>query len=409
MVRIINDLHRLENEGYYHYIWRVDNLIISGKYDNWEQVTPIVNKELYGDDEPQYKGESAFRKEVKYARNFYEAGVFNDFNEEKYLKELQLQKDELYKVKRQVADQRREYNKLLASDGRADNLSNYLIEVADNLNKEQPLDFDKFISTYLDKEGVIVFSDWHYGMVTDNIWNKFNTEICKERVVKFVSKAKNYIKINQIKKLHILLLGDEIHGGIHTSARVASEEYVSEQLMKVSEIIAQAINELSNTVQETFVYNTYGNHARSIQNKNDSIHSDNMEKLIPWWLEQRFKERDDIHIMYSDFHEFIKLNVCGYNIVAAHGDLEGNFKNIGVTFNTIFSKLYGETIDYTITGDKHHLEEFEQFGIESILSRSLCGSDDYASDKRLYSSPGQTLIVFNNEDGRESTYNIKLN
>jgi len=95
-------------------------------------------------------------------------------------------------------------------------------------------------------------------------------------------------------------------------------------------------------------------------------------------------------------------------VCCVHGNLD-NFRNLGSTVNTIFSRKFGETIDYTISGDKHHLEEFEQFDIESILIRSLCGTDDFANEKRLYSKPGQTLMIFNLEDGREATYHIPLN
>ena len=35
-------------------------------------------------------------------------------------------------------------------------------------------------------------------------------------------------------------------------------------------------------------------------------------------------------------------------------------------------------------------------------------ADEYANNKRLYSKPGQTLMIFNNEYGRESTYHIPL-
>ena len=101
------------------------------------------------------------------------------------------------------------------------------------------------------------------------------------------------------------------------------------------------------------------------------------------------------------------MNVHGYNIVGAHGDLE-KFKNFGLTVNTLFTKKYGTTIDYTISADKHHIEEFEQMGIESILVPSLCGNDSYSNNNRLYSAPGQTLMIFTPEEGRECTYNIKL-
>ena len=43
-------------------------------------------------------------------------------------------------------------------------------------------------------------------------------------------------------------------------------------------------------VNEVSVYSTYGNHARTVQKKEDSIHSDNMERIIPWWLSYRLKD-----------------------------------------------------------------------------------------------------------------------
>lgn len=326
---------------------------------------------------------------------------------DEYAKEILKQKDELYKIKRQVFDQRREYNKLLTSDARADHLTEQLVEAAKNLNNTRPLEFNKCVIEHSDNEGIIGFADWHYGMVTDNIWNKYNTEICKERVKEFVCKVKGYIKLHKIKKVHILLLGDLAHGSIHSTCRIASEEDTCDQLMNVAEIIAQAVNEISNTVEETNVYSTYGNHLRTIQNKKDSIHSDNMEKIIPWWLKERFQNRNDVNIVYAEYKEFIKLNVLGYNICCTHGDLD-KIKNLGLTVNTLFTKLFHEEIHYTISADKHHLEEFEQFGIESILLRSLCGTDEFANNHRLYSMAGQTFMVFSKEDGRQCTYNIKF-
>ena len=94
----MNELKKLENENFHQYIWRLDSLIQSGKYKNWEEITPFVNEELFGDDESKYRSESAFRKPPKYARDFYEAGVFGD-KEEDYFKKLQIEKRELEKQK----------------------------------------------------------------------------------------------------------------------------------------------------------------------------------------------------------------------------------------------------------------------------------------------------------------------
>lgn len=400
-------LQKLVEENESQYIWRIGQAKDAGVISyTWEELTPTLNKQC-GIDEADYRGESAWRKRYRVMQQAWD-DVFskNAFSTARYA-EIDEQINELFKVKKQVQDQRRELRNILTPDARFDNLTDKLIESANHLCQIKPLVFEDYVLNTTDSEAVIAWADWHYGMVTDNIWNKYNTDICRQRVAKFVSKSIQHIQRHGIKTLHIMLLGDAAHGSIHTGCRVASEEDACDQLMQSSEIMAEAINELSSYVSEVNVYATYGNHLRTIQNKHDSVHSDNMEKIIPWWLEQRLQNNSRVNVVKSDYYEFIYLNVCGYDIVGAHGDLE-KFKQFGLTVNTLFTKKYGKTIDYTVSADKHHIEEFETMGIESVLVRSLCGTDEYANNHRLYSAPGQTLMIFTPDDGRECTYNIKL-
>lgn len=404
----MNDiLVHLPNETEDQCLWRIGNAKDAGTLtENWPEIASFLNK-TFRDDETQYYDSSAYRKKYRNFVTAYE-GIFSKENfSNSQIAEYEDQKKELFKAKKQFEDQRREAKKYWTAEARFDHLIGKLIESANNLCETKPLTFDNYILSYDNTEAVICWADWHYGMVTDNIWNQYNTDICRQRVSEFVNKASTRLLRHGVKKLHIMLLGDAAHGSIHTSCRVASEEDTCDQLMQVSEIMAEAINELSNYVPEVNVYATYGNHLRTIQNKNDSIHSDNMEKIIPWWLEQRLQNNSRVNIIKSDYYEFIYLNVCGYNMVGAHGDLE-KFKQFGLTVNTLFTKKYGKTIDYTVSADKHHIEEFEQIGIESILVRSLCGTDEYSNNNRLYSAPGQTLMIFTPEEGRDGTYNIKL-
>lgn len=399
-------LKKLPEENETQYIFRIgqakDNGLIE---ETWSELAPILNIEI-GIPEDEARGESAFRKKYRAMQQARDKVFVKEQNDECQT-EYQNTMKELYKAKKQYEDQRRECCKLWATEARFDNLANKLIESMERIKSEKPLEFVDCYNTNGENEACLVFSDWHYGMVTDNIWNKYDTQICRQRVVKLVTKTTQHLRRHNIKTLHILLLGDCAHGSIHNSVRVASEEDVCDQLIHSSEIIADAINDLSQCVSEVDVYATYGNHLRTVQNKNDSIHSDNMEKIVPWYLEQRLQNNDRIHIIKSDYYEFLSLNILGYNVVAAHGDLE-KFKQFGLTVNTLFNKKYGVSIDYTISADKHHIEEFEQIGIESILVRSLCGTDEYANNNRLYSAPGQTLMIFSKEDGRQCTYNIKL-
>ena len=400
-------VQKLQDENESQYIWRIGQAKDTGILDaTWEQLTPILNTQL-NIDETEWRGESAWRKKYRVMQQAWDDVFSKEQFKESRVAEIDEQINELFKVKKQVQDQRRELRNLLTPNARFDNLTEKLIESANNLCAIKPLNFEDYVLNTTDSEAIIAWADWHYGMVTDNIWNQYNTDICRQRVVKFVSKAIKHIQRHGITRLHIMLLGDAAHGSIHTGCRVASEEDACDQLMQSSEIMAEAINELSSYVFEVNVYATYGNHLRTIQNKNDSVHSDNMEKIVPWWLEQRLQNNNRVNIIKSEYYEFLYLNVCGYNIVGAHGDLE-KFKQFGLTVNTLFTKKYGKAIDYTISADKHHIEEFETMGIESVLVRSLCGTDEYANNHRLYSDPGQTLMIFTPEDGRECTYNIKL-
>lgn len=401
------EIKKKANETEEQFLWRIGQMIDSGQIESWKSINNIINSEL-GIEEERWRDESAFRKRYQAAKKFYD-NCFSKMESDTYAKEVKLMTDKLYKERRKFYDQKREYNKLLTSDARAEHLTEELILAANRLNETKPLIFEnRWFKPNTHKEAILFWSDWHYGMVTKNIWNEYNTEICKQRVKTLVEIAKEFITFNNIDVLSIVMLGDACHGAIHSSCRVQAEEDTCDQLMNVSEIMAEAISELSKVVNHVNVYSCYGNHLRTIQDKNDSIHSDNMEKVIPWWLKQRLKDNPKIEIIESEYKEFTKLNILGYNICCVHGDLD-TFKNLGTTVNTIFTRKFGETIDYTVSGDKHHLEEFEQFDIESILIRSLCGTDDYANNKRLYSKPGQTLMIFNDVYGRECTYHIPLN
>ena len=398
---MVDSLKRLDGESQEQYFYRICSMKESLGF-TWPQMTEIFNTE-FGCN----KGDTAYRKQWAAFNKVFNANVDKLVGENTYSNELKDQIDELYKAKRQLFDQRREYNKILASDARADHLTERLIEAANLVPLQDYSNIFTFKNNSSNEEAVLCLSDWHYGQVSNNIWNEYNTEICKERVAKLFDKVANALQEHSIRTLHIVLLGDFVNGAIHIGSRVAAEENTCEQLMHVSEILASFINALSVYVNSVNVYSTYGNHARTVQHKEDSIHADNMERVIPWWLKQRLKNNNKVSIVDSEFYEFSYFNVCGYNIVCTHGDLD-KFKDLGVTINSLFSKKYGKTIDYTFSGDKHHLESFEQFGIESSLVGSLCGTDEYANNKRLYSYPMQTLCIFTPEDGKLCSYNIKL-
>ena len=179
--------------------------------------------------------------------------------------------------------------------------------------------------------------------------------------------------------------------------------------MRVSEILAQSVCELSKYVDDVIVYMTYGNHGRTVQDKKDNIHRDNMERLIPWWLKERIINMgaDNVSIHNDTESEFLFINAAGHEICASHGDLD-RVQSSPRLLPTLFQKKFGKDIEYILLADKHHRESFEELGVTAQICGALCGSDDYANEKRLYSTPFQLMLIINPEDGVDAEYKIKV-
>lgn len=325
------------------------------------------------------------------------------------LADVESKRIELAKERQRFFDQRREYNKLISESSRAEHLYESLIAAAENLPQtvgEMFPDSLIFGDDYSDSDAVLVLCDWHYGMTAKNVFNQYDTDICKSRVSHVVDSAISRIRLHRCRNLHIVVLGDLFHGAIHCSARVASEELVCDQIMQVSEILAQAIGELSEYVESVNVYMTYGNHGRTVQNKKDNIHRDNIERLIPWWLTWRLRDNQNVTIQDESDSEFLLFNIRGHDFCASHGDLD-SVKNSPRLLTSLFQKQCGRDIEYILLGDKHHRESFDELGVTSMICGSLCGTDDYANDHRLYSTPAQMLLIVDEENGVDAEYALK--
>lgn len=371
--------------------------------EDYTELAPLVYGKDYCSDVARRMMYGS-RKTLELMENNTEKSITSD----DILSELDAKRVELQKERQRFYDQRREYNKAVNSDGRREHLEECLVMAANRLDETVGKLYgdDNVMQACGDSEAILVFCDWHYGLDTSNVWNSYNTEICRKRVQSVVEKAKQRLRIHKCSKLHIVVLGDLIHGAIHNSARVASEELVCDQIMNVAEILAQSINELSKYIENTCVYVTYGNHARTVQRKEDSIHRDNMERLISWWLRERLRNNEVVQIMPDSEDEFVFINAAGHGICASHGDLD-SVKTSTRLLPVLFQKKYGCDIECVLLADKHHRESFEELGVTAMICGALCGSDDYANDRRLYSTPDQLLLIVDRACGIDAEYRIK--
>ena len=110
-------LKMMPTETQDQYFYRICNMKDSLGF-TWPQMAALFNDEFGCSN-----GESKYRKDWASFQRIFNANADKIVGENKYLEEIKEATDELYKIKKQVSDQRREYNKLLTSDARAEHLT----------------------------------------------------------------------------------------------------------------------------------------------------------------------------------------------------------------------------------------------------------------------------------------------
>ena len=314
--------------------------------------------------------------------------------------------DKHYKDRILFYDQRREYNKLLRDDARWDYILGEMVKAAEKVSEIRPLErYDAGLSfERFDKEAVLLLSDWHWGMMTNNVYNSYNPEIARTRIEKLRDEVIRRMRENGCYMLTVILLGDLINGQIHTTSRILAAENVVDQVMNVAEIAAELINDLSSHVNRTRVFATYGNHGRAFPDKKQSIHGDNLELIIPWWLFERFADREDVSIEFNNVHELVGVWVRENTLICGvHGDLES--KGTALELALLCERNFDKMPDYIVSGHLHTPTGSENLGIVSIQNGSLCGTDEFAKNHRLFARPSQSMLIFT-KDGLDSIHPI---
>lgn len=398
----MNELKKKENENYHQYIWRIDGLIQSGKYQNWREITPMVNEVLFGDDESQYRDESAFRKAVKYARDFKDAGVFNNDNE--YIEKLRSEKRELERAKIQFRDERNAWNKQNYIDARVE-------EKLDALERELlsqgRINFETHdnVNIMSDNDILVILSDFHIGQCFHSMWGEYNSDIAKKRLNQLLNEVIAIQKVHNSECCYISLQGDMLSGNIHKTIQVTNRENVIEQIKIASELISSFSYELSKVFSKVFISSVVGNHSR-MDRKDESLHDERLDDVITWGIELSLKHIDNIFILKRNFDSGIaEMNIRNKTYIAVHGDYD-RYSKTGVSGLCMHLGF----IPYAITyGHLHTCAVDEANGVKMIRGGSLAGSgDDYTIEKRLSGKPSQMVCVCNNK-GVVCYYPIELN
>lgn len=404
----MNDFKKLENENYHQYIWRMDGLVQSGKYTNWKEITPFVNEELFGDDESQYRDESAYRKAVKYARDFKEAGVFGD-NEDEYYKKLQIEKREIQKVKTQIQTEKLEYSRWLREEARDELITE---KICDAVSSLPPLDIPQHIyPTHNSHAYALVFGDEHYGVEFElkglfgDILNAYSPEIFEKRMWNLFNQTIEVVRRENVDILNVFSMGDFSDGILRVSQLMKLRYGVVDGTIKYADFISNWLNELTRYVQVRY-QSTNGNHTelRMLGQPKGTFTEDNMGKVVVEFIKTRLKDNPNFTYIENPTG-YIYEELAGCPVLGIHGEV----KNMSNAIKE-FSSIYGIHIQYLLAGHLHH-NKVEEVGVnqEVINIGSIIGVDSYSLSLRKTSNASAKLLVFEQDKGKICEYIFKLN
>lgn len=404
----MDSFKKLENENYHQYIWRMDELVQSGKYKNWKEITPFINNELFGDDDGEYRDESAYRKAVKYARDFYEAGVFGD-NEDVYYKKLQAEKRELEKVKVQIQTEKLEYSRWLREEARDELITEKICNAVSSL---PPLNIPQYIPpTHNSRAQALVFGDEHFGVEFElkglfgDILNAYSPDIFEERMWDLFNQTIEVVQKENIDTLNVFSMGDFSDGILRVSQLMKLRYGVVDGTIKYANFISNWLNEFTRYVRVNY-QSTNGNHTelRMIGAPKGTFTEDNMGKVVSEFIKTRLKDNPNFTYIENPTG-YIYAELANYPILGIHGEV----KNMANAIRE-FSSIYGKQIQYLLAGHLHH-NKVEEVGVnqEVINVGSIIGIDSYSLSLRKTSNASAKLLVFEEGKGKVCEYTFKLN
>lgn len=310
---------------------------------------------------------------------------------------------ELKKERQKLFDQRVAFTKEVRERARQEELNEILIKSVGSGSLPR-LNYEPHEIEPSDNDLLVSLNDIHYGAIVDNYWNKYNSDICRSMMSRYIDRIVAIAKTHRSENCVVWANGDEISGNIHYSIAVTNKENVIEQIKGVSELISEFLAELSKHFRSVSFVSVAGNHSRINPSKDKTITSERLDDLVEWYLGARLQNFDNIQIGVCEKVDstMYLIDIRGKCYCGVHGDFDGSASKIQALQTMARRPIYA-----VLSGHLHHCKTDDVQGIKTVMAGSFLGMDDYCVEKRIFGKPEQMVCVCNS-DGILCSYNIPL-
>lgn len=371
----------------------------------WQDIADL-RAEYTGDDEHR----DTIRKGAKLFYEYLEAGWIKNPLESSAAtpSEATIQMRELQKERYKIQTEKLELNRWLRENARDELIVEHICQAVEKL---EPLVIpDPIYTELLDREGVLLFGDEHYGTefeirgLHNEIINSYSPEIFESRMWNLLDQIVSIVRKEGFSQIHVFSMGDFEDGLLRVKQLMQLRYGVVEGTVRYADFISNWLNELSKYVEVEF-QTTNGNHTelRMLGQPKGTFTKENMSLVVESIIATRLANNPNFTFTKNPTG-YIYADILGYKLLGIHGEVKSMEQAI-----KDFSQMYRVQLDFLIAGHKHHSRS-ETVGInqEVINVPSIIGVDDYSLSIHKTSNAGATFLVFEKEKGKVIEYAIKL-
>lgn len=310
------------------------------------------------------------------------------------LESIKKEVGEIYSETRQKQKAQQQLNKMKRSI--VDDLS-VITELKEVLGTITLTDLQSPAEAKLEATGqytaVITPSDWHVGLVVDNM----NHETQRKRVTEYLKATIQYLKLFDVTKVYVVDLGDIIENSyLHIPTSTATTEFnTATQFSKYIKLMLEFLNGLSQHFDVTYKGSISGNHDR-LSKKDETLQGDSFAVMASEVIGHTITllNNKNLHSDLSDYHkDRINFILKGHHLVFVHGDKE---KGKGESIIQKYMSILNSPVDYLVKGHTHSFKvETESHGRKIFTSGTLNDANDYARGLGYYSTGSQMLLLVN--------------
>lgn len=322
--------------------------------------------------------------------------------DEQVLGDLDAKILELKKEQQRFYDQRAAFSKLIRERARQEELNDIITRQV-NSEALPALDYAPCEIAPSDNDLLVSLNDIHFGAVVSNYWCEYNSDICATMMCNYLDRILDIARTHKSENCIVFANGDLISGSIHHQIAVSNKENLIEQIMGVSELIAEFLSVLSRHFKEVRFVSVAGNHSR-LDQKDRAIQQERLDDLAEWYLLARMSEHKNVIIGYGDKIDatMYVMEIRGKNYVGVHGDYDPTPTHI-----QSLQTMVGKPVYAVLLGHKHHCSTDDVQGIKTVMAGSFLGVDDFCVSKRIYGQPEQLVCVCD-QSGIRCTYGVTL-